>query len=292
MRLLTILMVLLPCAARAADPFACVEPDFTDAFLGNWFQPQPDYSTHLPAGFIDLDVPESFSLVGSESSDRVTRVVYKTGLKSTSALNAAVAALTDAGWRKGADHRLSGGGGFQTGSRPKYATVCGKDGESSVTITSKSVNGRAFIAYTEHLDSQNCNRSSAAMLHRGGIGMMAQMPVLEVPEEEEISNSGMSGSGDEFVSRVDLSGTLGRSGLQSHFEEQIKSQGWEFQDSWSSPFSSGSVWTLDSAEDGLLVGTLHVYGTGAGPARVQFRLSPANPRRGSGEGSWSSVSSG
>jgi len=116
------------------------------------------------------------------------------------------------------------------------------------------------------------------------------LPILKLPEGATASNTGMGGNGDEVNSRVDISGAIGRSELQSYFEDQIRNQSWEFQTSWSSYLSSGSVWTLDTVEDGILIGTLHVYDSDADPIRVRFSVNPAAPTKGTDRGSWSSTS--
>lgn len=100
----------------------------------------------------------------------------------------------------------------------------------------------------------------------------------------------MSGSGDEVSSQVDISSALAVAELVSHFDRQIEAQGWEFQTSWSSRLSSGSMWMLKSDEDGPLIGTLHVIDPGIQSVRIRFSVTPANPTRHSNSGSSSSTS--
>lgn len=120
---------------------------------------------------------------------------------------------------------------------------------------------------------------------------MRLVPALHLPEGVNASNSGMGGNGHEVGSHVDTSGAVDRSELQGFFENQIRDQGWEFQTGWSSHLSSGSVWTLDSAKDGILIGTLHLFDSGADPIRVRFSVSSADPTKGRDYGSWSGTSS-
>jgi hypothetical protein len=120
--------------------------------------------------------------------------------------------------------------------------------------------------------------------------MMRLVPTLKLPEGIKATNTGMGGNGHEVGSRVDISGAMGRSALQNFFEDQIRNQSWEFQTGWSSHLSSGSVWTLDSADDGILIGTLHLFDSGVDPIRVRFSVNPADPTKGKDHGSWSGSS--
>ena len=120
--------------------------------------------------------------------------------------------------------------------------------------------------------------------------MMRLVPMLQLPNGARASNTGMGGNGHEVSSHVDISGSLGRADLMSFFENQIRDHEWEFQTSWSSHHSSGSVWALDSAEDGLLIGTLHLFDSGIDPIRVRFSVTPSDPTKGDANSSWSGSS--
>ncbi len=84
---------------------------------------------------------------------------------------------------------------------------------------------------------------------------------------------------------------MGRARLLSYFDRQIEKQGWEFQTNWTSPLSSGSIWKLNTAKEGILIGTLHVFDSGFDPIRVRFSINPADPTAGTDSGSWSSGTS-
>jgi hypothetical protein len=120
--------------------------------------------------------------------------------------------------------------------------------------------------------------------------MMRVVPTLQLPADAKASNTGMGGNGHQVGSHVDISGSLGRSDLLSFLEDQIRDQEWEFQTSWSSHHSSGSIWALDTVEDGLLIGTLHLFDSGIDPIRVRFSVTPADPTKGKDQGSWSGSS--
>jgi hypothetical protein len=88
-----------------------------------------------------------------------------------------------------------------------------------------------------------------------------------------------------------LSGGISRAELQNMLETQIRNQDWEFQTGWLSHVSSGSVWTKRAADYGTLIGSLHLFDSGADPVRVRFSVNPADPVKGTASGNWS-LSSG
>jgi len=58
---------------------------------------------------------------------------------------------------------------------------------------------------------------------------------------------------------------------------------------WSGSFSSGTVWTMDTTDNGVLIGDLHVYGGDTGPVRVRFSITPVNPTKNTYNGSLAST---
>lgn len=289
MRRAILLILLVSGASNADDPFACVDPVVADAFLGNWYQGRPEYSTSIPDGFIHVDVPAQMSLVGSQTSGAMTTVVYKTSMDADLALGSAVAALAESGWVEHVDQHRSAMRGFQTRSGPATAVVCREDGTSALSVVANDKSGQTLVSFVTHSGSQGCGGETVARPRHDPSDMMTKIPVLKLPSGVKASNTGMGGSGDEVSSRVDISGAMGRSELLSYFEDQIRGQSWEYQTSWSSHRSSGSVWALDTADDGFLIGTLHVYDSGADPIRVRFSVNPADPTKGTDRGSWGST---
>lgn len=290
MRRATLFLLFLSGASNADDPFACVDPDVANAFLGNRYQGRPEYSTTVPDGFVRLDVPAGFSLVGSQMSGSTTTVVYKTRMNADPAMKAAVGALAESGWIENDDRRRSARRGFQTRSAPAATVLCHDDETGALSVIANDKSGQTLVSYVRHAESQSCGDQTVARPRHDPGEMMSQLPILKLPNGVKASNTGMGGNGDEVNSRVDISGAIGRAELQSHFEDQIRTQRWEYQTRWSSHFSSGSVWTLDTAEDGILIGTLHVYDSDADPIRVRFSVNPADPTKGTYRGSWSSTS--
>jgi len=277
-------------SAYAEDPFACVDPDVAAAFLGDPYQGRGEYSTSIPDGFATLIVPSGLSFVGSQTTNSMTSVVYKAKQNTDSALNAAVAAMANAGWSEGAQQNRGAIGGFQTASRPTATMLCHDDYDGALSVIAADKSGQTFISYVQHSTSQSCRIAQPARVQHDPSEMMRLVPTLKLPEGVKASNTGMGGNGHEVGSHVDISGQLGRSDLSSFFENQIRDQGWEFQTSWSSRHSSGSVWALDTIEDGLLIGMLHVFDSGVDPVRVRFSVNPADPTKGEDRGSWSGSS--
>ena len=198
--------------------------------------------------------------------------------------------MAESGWAENTEQHRRVSRGFQTSSRPMATVLCHDDESGALSVIANDKSGQTFVSYVQHSAPQSCGGASAAPLRHDPSEMMRLVPTLKLPEGVKASNTGMGGSGREVGSHVDISGAIGRSELQSFFEDQIRIQSWEFQTSWSSHLSSGSVWTLNSAEDGILIGTLHVFDSGVDPIRVRFSVNPADPTKGADHGSWSGSS--
>lgn len=290
MRYAFLLLLPIASASFAEDPFSCVDPDVTDAFLGNPYQGRGEYSTSIPDGFAALNVPSDLSLVGSKTVDSMTTVVYKAGMDAEPALDAAVGAMAKAGWSENAQQHRRVSGGFQIGTRPTATVLCHDDEAGALSVIATDAVGQTFISYVQHSASQTCGAAPAAPLNHDPSEMMRLVPTLKLPKGAKASNTGMGGNGHEVSSHVDISGAMGRSDLLSYFEGQIREQEWEFQTSWSSHLSSGSVWALNTVEDGILIGTLHLFDNSVDPIRVRFSVNPADPTKGKDHGSWSGSS--
>lgn len=287
MRYALLVTLAISAASFAEDPFACVDPDVADAFVGHSYFGRAEYSTSIPAGFTRLTVPAGSSLVGSQSTDSMTTVVYKSGMSTERALGAAIEALAESGWTEAALlHR--GSGGFRGSAEPASAVLCHPDDPGTLSVLAKDASGKTFVSYAHHGSSPNCQGEDADqdLVHMGLPTLMRLLPTLKLPDGAKASDIGSSGSSDSVTSHVDVSGGTGRAELQSFIENQVRNQDWKYQTAWSSHVSSGSVWTQESAEHGTLIGTLHLFDSGADPVRVRFSVSPANPT-GTDHGSWS-----
>ena len=274
----------------ADDPFACVDQDVADAFLGDSYRGRGEYSTSVPDGFADLNVPPGWSLVGSQTLDSMKTVVYKTDMTTIRALSVAVGAMADAGWAENDQRHRRMSGGFQASSRPTGTVLCNDDNAEALSVTAADKSGQTFVSYIQSPASQSCGVAEPVLPRHHPSDMMRPVPALRLPEGTKASNTGMGGNGHEVSSHVDISGALGRSDLKSFLEDQIRDHEWEFQSGWSSHHSSGSVWALDNAEEGLLIGTLHLFDSGVDPIRVRFSVTPVDPTKGDANSSWSGSS--
>src|SRR5690606_10415196 len=92
-------LLLLPVAGFAADPLACVDPAFINAFLESGQGESTRFSTELPAEAARLHLPAEFELVGSKSSESYVTVAYRSGENVATALSSSVESLKRAGWK-------------------------------------------------------------------------------------------------------------------------------------------------------------------------------------------------
>jgi len=279
MKRLFLACLILPVTAIADDPFACVDPEFKTAILGSGGQGAPEYSTELPDAFDELRVPDTFDLVGSEINNYSLRAIYKTTEDPGVALSDAVDLLTENGWRDLADVMAMHTRGFQSGSIPEMARVCRdtEPGLLSVTVNKSSNQTYLSFSITSYGEGQTCEdlEIQANSFGRQRMNMFEDLPVLELPDNIQSSNSGMGGGGNEYHSDVVVSTEMSRASLMSYLGDQIRDQGWIFDTSWSGNLSSGSVWSKKSPDDKTLIGTLHAYGTSSDTYRIRFGVTPA-----------------
>lgn len=287
---------LLACAVSgtvlASDPFECVDPDVVSAFVGHRHLGPARYSTEIPDDFVLLDVPEGLALVGSESAESRSEVVFRTDRKPTEAFEDAVARMGLSGWQAGPNEHGGRQRGFQARSTSLAVTLCHGDEPDALAVMAREAAGQTLVSYMQVSGGQACTAEDTSRLGRQSHDvMLGEMPNMKLPSDVKTRGMGMSGGGDEFASRVDVSGAPDRAALQSDLEKQVRAQGWDFQTGWTSQHSAGSVWTKDAGESGLLIGTLHLFGTDTDPLRIRFSITPADPDKGVNRGGWSSSSS-
>lgn len=277
MRFAFLLMLSISAASYAEDPFSCVDPDVSDVFLGNMYRDRGVYSISIPDGFPSLNVPVDLLLVGSKVVDTGSTIVYKTNMGSEPAFKLAIKDIGESGWTEILERYRSGSRGFQSRSKPMSAILCNDDESGSMSVVSYNKSGQTFVTYVHHATSQPCDGPPSFPPGHDTSEIMGLVPTLMLPEGVKSSNSGFEGRGDDVISRVDISGATGRSELLNYLEGQVQQQGWEFQTSWSSQHSSGSIWALNTDEDGILIGTLHVFDSGVDPIRVRFNVNATDP---------------
>lgn len=275
----------------AEDPFSCVDPDVANAFLGSWQQDVPSYSTSIPEGFVEVDVPANLSFVGSQIEESTVTAVYKTDLNTEDAMSVSAGVMMDAGWTEKADEFAGMRRGFQPLQRRMSSVFCHEDQPGSVSVIAKKKTDQTLVSLVHHTApvSRSCDDPPPAPPRHDRLEMLTRLPLLKLPEGTTATHTGRGGSNEEVNTSVDISGTLGRSDLLSYFGEQIRDQGWVFETGWSAALSSGTVWTLDTSDVGILIGKLHAYGSGSDPIRVRFSINPVSPAKNPNSGSWSST---
>lgn len=286
-----LLVLLVSTSSFADDPFACVDPDVANAFLGQWQRDLPSYSTSIPDEFVRFNAPASLTLVGSQIEGNMTTVVFRTNLDVEDALLASAATMVDAGWAEKIDERATARRGFQTVQRSTASVFCHDNQPGSVSVIAKKKTGQTLVSFVQHTEpvSRSCDDPAPVPPRHNPRELMAKLPVLRLPEGATATNMGTGGNGDEVNTRVDVSSTFGQWDLISYFGDQIRDQGWAYETGWSGSFSSGTVWTMDTTDDGVLIGKLHVYGGDTDPVRVRFSINPVDPTKNTYNGSWSST---
>lgn len=279
MKRITLFCLMLPAAAFGDDPFACVDPDFADAFLGNAYFGRPTYSTDVPAAFTGLQVPESFSLIGSEISSHTVRVIYKTDASAEAAVSAAVDRIAGSEWRNLSDLMQMPRGGFQTRAIPRMARLCRDKEPGLLSINASDAQGQTHLSFSisNYGEGQTCSalQTQSTMQGRYQMNFWDKLPQLNLPADTQSTSAGMGGGGNEYHSDIIVSSGMSRNILVGYLGDQIRDQGWTFDTGWSGNFSAGSIWSKTSPEDATLIGILHAYGESPDTYRVRFAISPA-----------------
>ncbi len=266
----------------ADDPFACVDPYVAKAFLGGLYpSPPTTYSTSVPDNFPELNVPILLTLVGSQVAfphfpveARHISVVYKTELSTDAAFSSAVSAMSEAGWTEKADPRMPAMGGSQSSGGKKLTFLCSDDRSDALTLFANSKSGQTFVSYSMNRN-QMCNEPSYTARMTSIRSLQDHMPKLKLPEGAKSSNGGGHGSDDDYSTRFDVLTAMSRAELLSFFGDQIQNQQWVFDSGWSGAIASGSVWTLNTPDAGMLIGTLNILGPAGGAVRVRLSVSLA-----------------
>ena len=279
MKRITLIFLLMPAAVLADDPFACVDPDFTDAFLGNAYFGHPTYSTDVPAAFNGLFVPDSFSLIGSEINKHGVRVIYKTNESAEAAVPAAVDRIAGDEWRDHSDVMRMPRGGFQNRAVPRMVRLCRDTAPGLLTISAIDPRGQTCLSFSlnAYSDGQTCSAMATQSGSRPSSPMAFwdKLRQLELPDDVQSSGAGTGGSGNEYHTSVTVNTSMSRGTLVSYLGDQIRAQGWTFDTGWSGKFSAGTIWSKTSPEDETLIGVLHAYGESPDTYRLRFGISSA-----------------
>lgn len=290
-----LILLFLPFPTLAADPFACVDPDIVDAFIGNPYAEPARYSTELPAEAADLPLPADLELVGSMTRGSNVTIAYKSGLDADAALSGSVESLKGAGWKEPepdpANPFLRG---FHSGSAPSTTMLCRQAEPGALSIRARNRSGHALLTFSlyRHQEGTQCAAEplTARLLD---FSLQRYIPNLEVPEGAEVRHNGGGGSNDEYSTRVVVLTTLSRDALLRHFDDQIRTQGWTADSGWSGGMTAGTVWTRNDSNDRPLVGTMRIAEASDGVFNARFTVISVTPADDfGGSSSWSTYEGG
>ena len=278
-------------AARAGDPFACVDPDVRDAFLGV-FQPDSRYTTSAPAYVDDFELPSSWKLIGTHSSSFHDQTVFKSDSPVREAHAKALATVEDAGWKSVSIGGPFGSGGFQNSATPRNAWLCSPDSDHVVSVSTSKRSGTTYVSFGSRAQKSTCS-TEAQSLTTPFQRSYRQIPVMIIDDElaSEVMPSGGGGGGDSYSLSAVLKGVTDRNALLDDLATQIGDQQWQPEGSWASALTSGSVWSLEPEPGSRVVGTLHAIAFSDGSLQLSFTVRSASPDS-TGGGSWNVMQSG
>lgn len=276
MNRLAALLIFLSSPVLASNPFECVDPDFSSAFLDHWSQKRLTYSTTLPANFVPLDLPEELVLVGSLVSDSHMNVIFKSNERRSDVLASTLDALKEADWKLVDQQRGMPRGGFQMSTQPTARVVCRDSKPGVMNIMARDVSGQSMVSFSiyAHQLAQTCDDLNQETRARHSTPLMEYMPNLNLPSGTKTTNMGMGGSGDEMSSRVVVSTTRSREELLGYLGDQIGNQNWLLDTGWSGSVSSGTVWSMSSEKDGEILGVLRITQAANEVFNIRFSVSP------------------
>lgn len=233
------------------------------------------YSTELPASFISHQAPPGSSLVGSQVyGTSATSVIYETD-DASAAVEAAVAAFEQDGW-KNLDRDEGRGRGFQSAAMGNFSRLCRDDGDGILTLMTRKTADHTFLTMSVSSGGgqRTCDDVSGHMNMRryNPMSLAKEVPNLDLPGGTVAHGSGSGGGQDEWETHTLVETDMDRASLLSVLNDQIRDQGWTFDTRWSGSLSSGSAWSK-TAEDGeLLVGTLQAYGGTDDRVNLRFTI--------------------
>ena len=283
-----LLLLFLPFPVFAADPFACVDRDIFDAFVGNPHAGPARFSTEVPAKLADLPLPAGLEPLGSMTRGSDIEVAYRSAQDADTTLSSTVEVLKRAGWiEPGSWSPFSRG--FQSGSEPRTTALCHPSEPGALNIQANNRAGHALL--TISLSGRGARIQCAAepvVSPLIEIPLQRYLPDLQVPEGAELRHKGAGGSNDEYSIRVIVLTTSSRDTLLRHFDDQLRAQGWTADSAWSGGMTAGTVWTRKDPDDRPLVGTMRIAEGSAGVFNAHFTVMTVTPGDGVSGSSWTS----
>jgi len=271
------LFLIVPAVSIASDPLECVDPEFVRAFFSGHSSTPVSYSTEIPEHFEARELPSDMKLVGSRKEKFATTVIYRANQGVRDAYSGLADALSEQGWEDITYERAPSRRGFQLADQSVVAEYCREIDDTNLAVVVSERFGQTLVSL-EQYDRKTLLGCMGTIRERRR-DLMDSQPILNPPDGAKTSTVQNLTNGHEVSTSVDVSAGISREELLGFFVDQIRDQNWTFQTKWSTNLSSGSVWSRNTSEQGILVGTLHLYDAGSDPVRVRFSIDSADPTK-------------
>lgn len=272
-----ILLLIAPTLGFADDPLDCVEPDFVGAFLSGSSSAPISYSTKMPEYFEVREIPSDMNLVGSQTREYGTTVIFRTNKAGHDAYSGLAEILSEQGWEDITFERSPSRRGFQLAGQSLVAEYCREADDTNLAVSVSERFGQTLVSLEQY--NRKTLRGCLGNLRERRRNLMDRLFILDAPDGATTSNLIIGNNGHAVSTGVDISDSMARDELHDFLSDQIRDESWTFVTRWSSEFSTGSVWSQSTPEQGVLIGTLHLYDAGSEPVRVQFSIDSADPAR-------------
>lgn len=271
------LLFLAPTLVIASDPLECLDPEFVRAFFSGSSSSPVSYSTEVPERFEVRELPSDMKLVGSRNKKYATTVIFRTDQGVRDAYSGLADILSKQGWEDITYDRTPSRRGFQSARQSQVAEYCRDIDDKNLAVIVSDRFGQTLVSLEQY--DRKTLRGCLATERERRRNLLDRLPILNPPDGATTSNSVVGRNGHSVSTGIDVSASIGRDKLLKFLEDQIQDQNWVLLTRWSSDLSSGSVWSQNTSEQGILIGTLHVYDAGGYPVRVQFSIDSADPEK-------------
>jgi len=271
------LLLLAPTIVIASDPLECLDADFVQAFLSGTSASPISYSTEVPEHFEVRELPSDMKVVGSKNEKYATTVIFRTKQGVRDAYSGLADVLSKQGWEDITYDRTPSRRGFQSAGQWQVAEYCRDIDDKNLAVIVSDRPGQTLVSLKQY--DRKTLRGCLATERKRRRDLLDNLPILNPPDGATTSNTVIGRNGHAVSTGIDVSASIGRDELLDFLENQIRDQSWVLLTRWSSDLSSGSVWSQNTSEQGVLIGTLHVYDAGGPPVRVQFSIDSADPER-------------
>ena len=272
-----LLVLLIPTLSVASDPMECVDPEFVRAFFSGTGSAPPTYSTEIPDHFDVPKLPSDMKPIGSRVEGNAMTVAFRSNQDLPDVFVRLAQALSEQGWKDVTYERSPSRPGFQLANRSRIAEYCREIDDANLAVVARKHSDQTLISIQQY--ERRTMHGCEGTIRASRLSLLDRLPVMDPPDDAKTANTRIGTDGHTVSTTVDLSAAKDREELLGYFEDQIRDQNWIFKTRWSSDISSGSVWTQNTSAQGLLIGTLHVYGSGTEPVRIRFSIDSADPTK-------------